>query len=89
LASVSESLVRLPSRFSAPLAAFDEDLLDLDEAVKHLEVLDPRADSVVELRYFDGLTETESAEMIGVSVATLKRDWDFARAWLIRRLEPR
>jgi len=70
-------------------APFDEDLLDLDDALKHLEALDPRAARVVELRYFAGLTETEAAEVIGISVATLKRDWDFARAWLLRRLEPR
>jgi RNA polymerase sigma-70 factor (ECF subfamily) len=70
-------------------APHDEDLLDLDDALKQLEALDPRATKVVELRYFGGLTEREAAEVIGVSVATLKRDWDFARAWLIRRLQGR
>jgi DNA-directed RNA polymerase specialized sigma24 family protein len=41
---------------------------------------------VVELRYFGGLTEKESAEVLGISVAKLKRDWDFARAWLATQL---
>jgi RNA polymerase sigma factor (TIGR02999 family) len=69
-------------------APSDEDLLDLDHALKRLEALDPRAARAVELRYFGGLTEKEAAEVIGVSMATLKRDWEFARAWLIRQLEP-
>jgi DNA-directed RNA polymerase specialized sigma24 family protein len=41
---------------------------------------------VVELRFFGGLTETESAEALDISVATLKRDWDFARSWLASQL---
>ena len=59
---------------------------DLDEALKRLERLDARQCQVVELRYFGGLTEREAAEVLGISVATLKRDWDFARAWLSTRL---
>jgi len=60
----------------------DEDLLALDEALSRLEAIDPRASRVVELRYFIGLSEREAAEALGVSAATLKRDWTFARAWL-------
>lgn len=64
----------------------DEDLLALDEALKHLEALYPRASRAVELRFFGGLTEKETAEVLEVSTATLKRDWDFARAWLYAQI---
>lgn len=71
------------------LAAPSEDaLLDLDAALTRLEALDPRAARIVELRYFGGATEQETAEAAGVSVATVKRDWDFARTWLISQLKP-
>jgi RNA polymerase sigma-70 factor, ECF subfamily len=65
----------------------DADLLALDEALERLRELDERAASAVELRYFGGFTEAEAASILGVSVATLKRDWEFARAWLLKRLE--
>ena len=69
------------------LAAPDpEDLLALDQALGRLESLDPRAARVVELRFFGGLTEAEASEALGVSIATMKRDWTFARAWLINEL---
>ncbi len=64
-----------------------EDLIELDEALRRLEELDQRSARVVELRFFAGLTEKEAAEVLGTSVATLKRDWDFARAWLISQLK--
>lgn len=64
----------------------DEDLIALDEALDRLETLYPRASQVVELRFFGGLTETEAAEVLEISTATLKRDWDFARAWLYRQI---
>jgi RNA polymerase sigma-70 factor, ECF subfamily len=64
----------------------DERLLAVDEALGRLEALDERAAKVVELRFFGGLTETESAEALDISVATLKRDWDFARSWLASQL---
>ena len=63
-----------------------EDLIELDQALHRLEELDARYARVVELRFFAGLTEREAAEVLGISVATLKRDWDFARAWLITQL---
>jgi len=65
---------------------FDERLLAVDEALSRLEALDPRAAKVIELRFFGGLTETEAAEALDISVATLKRDWDFARSWLVTQL---
>ena len=68
-----------------PDAGFD--LLGLDEALSALEDLDERIARGVELRYFAGLTEDEAAAALNISVATLKRDWQFARAWLRSRLE--
>lgn len=64
----------------------EEDLLEIHEALERLGALDARAAQVVELRYFGGLTEKEAAAVLGISTATLKRDWDFARAWLLRQL---
>ena len=64
----------------------DERLLAVDEALTRLEKLDPRAAKVVELRFFGGLTEADAAEALGISVATLKRDWEFAKTWLTARL---
>ncbi len=59
-----------------------EDLVALDEALSKLEALDARAARVVELRYFTGLSERETAVAMGISLSTLKRDWNFAKAWL-------
>jgi RNA polymerase sigma factor (TIGR02999 family) len=64
----------------------DERLLAVDEALARLESLDPRAARVVEMRFFGGLSEAEAAETLQISVATLKRDWDFAKTWLTREL---
>ncbi len=64
----------------------DESLLALDEAMRRLEQLDERSSKVVELRFFGGLSEEETAEALGISLATMKRDWTFARAWLISQL---
>jgi len=62
------------------------DLVELDVSLEVLQKLDPRAEQVVTLRYFAGLTEAETAETLGVSIASIKRDWDFARTWLLREL---
>jgi len=62
------------------------DLIALNEALQRLERLDPQQGRIVELRYFSGLTVEEIAEVIGVSPATVKRDWSIARAWLRREL---
>ena len=67
----------------------EEDVLDLHEAIEELEKLDPRAARIVELRFFAGMSEDETAEVIGISLATLKRDWRFARVWLRDRLRAR
>lgn len=64
----------------------DEDVIAVDEALTALHKIDPRASRVVELRFFAGLLEEETAAALGISVATMKRDWTFARAWLYDRL---
>ena len=64
----------------------DEDVLAIDDALTALEAVDARASKVVELRFFAGLLEAEAADALGISVSTLKRDWAFARAWLLNRL---
>jgi RNA polymerase sigma-70 factor (ECF subfamily) len=60
---------------------------DLDRALNRLTELDPRQAQVVELRYFGGLTVEETADVLGVSAKTVKRDWSIARAWLRRELD--
>jgi RNA polymerase sigma factor (TIGR02999 family) len=71
---------------TAPGVAADIDLLALEEALGRLGDFDPQQSRVVELRYFGGLTIEETAEVIGVSIATVKREWMMARAWLRREL---
>ena len=71
----------------APAVGLDERLLALDEALARLEKLDSRAAKVVELRFFGGLAEADASEVLGISVATLKRDWDFAKTWLASQLK--
>ena len=61
-------------------------LVDLDDALQRLEQLDPRAANVVELRFFGGLTEREVGQTLKISEPTVKRDWEFARAWLLNEL---
>ena len=63
------------------------DLLALDESLAELERIDPRAAKVVELKYFGGYTDKEAVEALGVSLATVRRDWEFARSWLFRRMQ--
>src|SRR6267142_1556313 len=58
------------------------DMVALDDALKMLEALDPRQSQVVELRFFGGLSLEETAEALRVSVATVRRDWSLAQAWL-------
>lgn len=63
-----------------------EEVVALDDALTRLEALDTRQSRVVELRYFGGLTIEETAQVLGVSVVTVKRDWTIARAWLYREV---
>ena len=74
-----EALIPTPER--------DTDLVALDAALEALANADPRKSQVVELRYFGGLSVQETAEVLGVSVETVARDWRLAKLWLLRELE--
>jgi len=62
-------------------------LADLNDALEELEAVDDRVSRVLEQHYFGGLTLTETAEALGVSLATVKRDLRYARAWLAARFD--
>jgi RNA polymerase sigma factor (TIGR02999 family) len=62
------------------------DLVALDDALQALAEVHPRKSEVVELRFFGGLTLEETAEALHVSTDTVKRDWRFAKLWLLRQL---
>jgi RNA polymerase sigma-70 factor (ECF subfamily) len=76
--TLDESLAASPERHP--------ELIDLDEALERFCQIDQRKSQVVELRYFGGLSVDETAEILGVSPATVKRDWEVAKAWLLREL---
>lgn len=69
--------------------ATDPSILALDEALTAFSQLAPRQAKVVELRYFGGLTEEEIVAALKISPRTVRRDWDFAKAWLLRALSHR
>jgi RNA polymerase sigma factor (TIGR02999 family) len=71
--------VRAPER--------SEQVLALDEALERLAVLDPRQSRIVELRFFGGLSEKETAEVLGIHVRTVTREWQMAKAWLYSQLQ--
>ena len=62
-------------------------VLDVDEALERLAQLDSRKAQVVELKYFGGLNQDEIAEVLKISIITVRRDWLFARAWLYTELQ--
>ena len=70
-----------------PVEPVDVDVVALHEALTQLEEVDPRQSRIVELRYFGGLNMEETAEVLSVSPATVKRDWRVAKLWLRRALE--
>jgi RNA polymerase sigma factor (TIGR02999 family) len=65
----------------------DDQILAVDEALDRLAAANPRGAEVVQLRFFAGLTESQVAEHLGVSVATVERTWAFARAWLYQEIQ--
>ncbi len=81
---------RVPLDELAPLLAPEgepgEDLIALDEALQQLEAEDPIKAQLVKLRYFTGASLEESARMLGISAATAKRHWVYARSWLFGKL---
>ena len=70
----------------AVVAERTADIVALDEALSTLAKFDERKSQLVELRFFGGLTETEAAEVLNLSVRTVQREWSLARAWLFREL---
>ncbi len=77
--TLDESVAEAPQR--------SVDLIALDDALNKLAALDPRQARVVELRFFGGLDIEQTAESLGISPATVKRDWTFARAFLQREMD--
>ena len=77
--TLDESVAEAPQR--------SVDLMALDDALNKLAALDPRQARVVELRFFGGLDIEQTAESLGISPATVKRDWTFARAFLQREMD--
>lgn len=67
----------------------DVELLDLDSALGELASFDPRKSAVAELKFFGGLSLQEAGHVLGISVATVEREWQAARAWLYSRLKRR
>ena len=76
---MDEALVVSPER--------DSPVVALDEALERFSKLSPRQGKVVELRYFGGLSEEATAEILNISPRTVRRDWDFAKSWLMRELK--
>jgi len=66
---------------------FDIDIIALDDALKSLADMDSQQSRVVELKFFGGLSIEDTADVLGVSPSTVKRDWVTARAWLYRELD--
>ncbi|MDQ2665473.1 MAG: sigma-70 family RNA polymerase sigma factor [Gemmatimonadota bacterium] len=81
---VQVSLSHANNAVAAPDAV---DVLALDDALSRLAIIDPRKARLVELRYFAGMSIPEAAESLGISLATVGREWAVARMWLRRELE--
>ena len=82
-----QSDLPLENALTISVSETDFDLLALDEALKRLAVKEARLAKVVELRFFSGLDVAETAEALGTSESTVKRDWAMAKAWLHRELK--
>jgi RNA polymerase sigma factor (TIGR02999 family) len=81
-------LARVPlEEDHAVQGTFDVDILALDQALERLTKLDERQARIVELRYFGGLGVEETAEVLSISPATVKREWTMAKAWLFNQLK--
>jgi RNA polymerase sigma factor (TIGR02999 family) len=71
---IDESLVFTPEK--------SEEIVKLDQSLERLSKIDPRQGKIVELRFFGGLTVEQTAELLGISPKTVKREWSMAKAWL-------
>jgi len=76
--SLSEATLKTPAQ--------DLDIVALDEALQRLAKMDEQQSRIVELRFFSGLSVEETAEVLSISPATVKRDWSMAKAWLHREI---
>lgn len=85
-AAKREGALRVTLDESVVGAGAEVDAIGLAEALDRLEAAEPRCAEIVQLRFFAGLEITETAKVLGVSTATVKRDWRFAKAWLAREL---
>ena len=79
----------IDSSFQIAVESSEVNLIDLDEALTKLALMDPQQAKIVEVRYFGGCSVEETAAAVGVSVATVKRDWAAAKAWLAHELTSR
>lgn len=80
---------RQKMEFQEPMAMVEsdpEELLSIDSALERLAEFDPRAEHIVELRFFVGMSVEETAKILALSEKTVQRDWEFARVWLEREL---
>jgi RNA polymerase sigma-70 factor (ECF subfamily) len=77
--TLDERLVEMP----AP----DVELVDLDAVITRLASFDPRKSQIAELRFFGGLSLEETGHVLGLSIATVERDWQAARAWLFAAMK--
>jgi RNA polymerase sigma factor (TIGR02999 family) len=87
--SIDDTQGALAAEHAQAINAFDDeriDVLAIDTALTQLEQLDPTQGRIVELRYFGGLTIEETATVVSISPASVKREWALARAWLRREL---
>jgi len=87
--SLDDTRAALEVDAAQALDAFDDDRVDLlaiDAALTRLQLIDAPQSRIVELRYFGGLTLEETASVAGISIASVKREWVMARAWLRREL---
>lgn len=82
----AENLPLEEAFYAAATQENNVDLMALDEALKKLEEFDSRKTRLVELKFFVGLSLEETAEIMGISMATVKRDWQVAKAWLHKEL---
>jgi RNA polymerase sigma-70 factor (ECF subfamily) len=80
------SVTSLDANVMAPQSSVD--IVALDQALDRLAAVDPQQSRIVELRFFAGLSVEETAEAMGISPATVKRDWATAKLWLYRELMP-
>lgn len=81
-----EAAEPIDTALSVTVQAMDVSVLALDRALDQLAAIDPGGARVVELRFFGGLTVEETAEIMGISSGTVKREWSMARAWLRRAI---